>query len=85
MTEWNWAIAFNNGFGFYFGMVETQTALGMTESGEQIKFDIGGFELLLPFSCHSAARVSLPRRGRLLCLIINRRICPALTAAALMR
>lgn len=49
MTEWNWAIAFNNGFGFYFGMVETQTAIGMTEDGERIQFDIGGFELLLPF------------------------------------
>jgi hypothetical protein len=49
MTEWNWAIAFNNGFGFYFGMVETQTAVGMTEDGERIQFDIGGFELLLPF------------------------------------
>ena len=49
MTEWNWAIAFNNGFGFYFGIVETQTAIGMTEDGERIQFDIGGFELLLPF------------------------------------
>ena len=49
MTEWNWAIAFNNGFGFYFGIVETQTAVGMTEDGERIQFDIGGFELLLPF------------------------------------
>lgn len=49
MTEWNWAIAFNNGFGLYFGMVETQTAVGMTEDGERIQFDIGGFELLLPF------------------------------------
>jgi hypothetical protein len=49
MTEWNWAIAFNNGFGFYFGMVETQTAVGVTEDGEHVRFDIGGFELLLPF------------------------------------
>ena len=49
MTEWNWAIAFNNGFGFYIGAVETQTAVGVTEDGEHIKFDIGGFELLLPF------------------------------------
>lgn len=49
MTEWNFAIAFNNGFGFYFGMVETQTAIGMTEDGERIQFEIGGFELLLPF------------------------------------
>jgi hypothetical protein len=49
MTEWSFAIAFNNGFGFYFGMVETQTAIGTTEDGERIQFDIGGFELLLPF------------------------------------
>jgi len=49
MTEWNWAIAFNNGFGFYFGMVETQTAVGVTEEGERVQFEIGGFELLLPF------------------------------------
>jgi len=49
MTEWNWAIAFNNGFGFYFGMVETQVAVGVTEDGERVQFEIGGFELLLPF------------------------------------
>lgn len=49
MKEWNWAIAFNNGFGLYLGAVETQRVTGLTEEGRQVSFDVGGFELLLPF------------------------------------
>jgi len=30
-------------------MVETQVAVGVTEDGERVQFEIGGFELLLPF------------------------------------
>lgn len=49
MSNWGLAIALNNGFGFYIGTVETQTAVGVTEQGEQVSFDVSGFELLLPF------------------------------------